>query len=185
MNRRSVLLGAVLLGLGSCRCGQDSEPRVIDPGVSHFGTFHGLVGAAVKGDVEGAKWIARSLQEGEVDAPVEGGDGAAAVGGGLGFLQMAEDTSEVNEALAATAVGCGECHTAAGVEQPQMGVWEHHSAGLKMVLGAVFPPMVAPEGDGKELRAARAAWDGVDGDGEARLAAALDACVACHETALE
>ena len=54
-----MFLLALVLG---CSC-NETDSTVIAPKASHFGTFHGLVNAATQGDVEGAKWIARSLQE--------------------------------------------------------------------------------------------------------------------------
>ena len=163
-----------------CRCGSIEPLPEVRQGSSHFGRFHGLVNAALEGDVEGARWIAQTLQEGDVPDPADDGGGAEKVGGALGFVQMAEDGEEVLDGLAAAAVGCGQCHAAAGVEKPPMGLWSHQSAGLRLVLGEVFPPAESPPAEGPELAVVRAAWDAAEGD-EERLAAALAACVECHK----
>lgn len=174
----------VLLWLLGCTC-NDAESPVIAPRASHFGTFHGLVNAATQGDVESAKWIARSLQEGEVPDPADDGGGAEEVGGALGYIQIAEDPEEVIDGLAAAAIGCGKCHQAAGVQRPEMGVWSHQNAGLRLVLGEVFPPGEAPPPATDELVPVSIAWDAATaGEGgslqKARLEAALGACLACH-----
>lgn len=174
-----------LLILGGCRCGgDDALPSM--PSASHFGSFDQLVAAAVRGDVVGAQFLAASLQAGDVPEPLDDGGGAQAVGGALGFVQLAEDPVELAEGVAAAAVGCGRCHAAAGVVRPALGPWEHESGGLRMLLTAVFPPIEAPVDTCGELRAARAAWEGAtvaEGEGDlatARLAAALAACSGCH-----
>lgn len=179
------VVGAVALAwLAGCRCGAE-PPVTAMPPASHFGSFDQLVSATVRGDVEGARWLAASLQEGDAPAPPDDGGGAQAVGGALGFLQLAEDADELAEGVAAAAVGCGACHAAAGVPRPELGPWEHESGALRMTLGAVFPPLEPPADTGGELRAARAAWDAaaVEPDRDpapARLAAALASCSGCH-----
>ena len=178
----------VLLWMLGCTC-NETEPPMIAPRASHFGTFHGLVNAATQGDVDGAKWIARSLQEGDVPEPLDDGGGLEEVGGALGFIQIAEDAEEVVDGLATAAVGCGKCHVAAGVKKPEMGVWTHESAGLRLVLGAVFPPGEAPPAEGDELVPVSLAWDSAEAsEGEnldvVRLTAALGACLECHEATI-
>ena len=107
------------------------------------------------------------------------------VGGALGFIQLAEDPTEVADGLAAAAVGCGECHQAEGVPRPRMGSWTHENGGLRMVIAAAFPPLEAPPTEPEQLGAARLAWDSAQpSEGEdptaVRLAAALTACTECH-----
>ena len=66
-----------------------------------------------------------------------------------------------------------------------MGVWSHHSAGLRLVLGAVFPPGTPPPAEGDELVPVSIAWDETEGDEKAKLTAALGACWTCHEATLK
>ena len=179
-----MILLALLVG---CQCGGPSEPQA-PPVPSHFGRFDALVSAAVAGDVQTAQFVARSLQEGDVAEPADDDGGAERVGGALGFVQIAEDSAEVIDGVASAAIGCGQCHTASKVQRPELGPWTHENAGLRLVLGAVFPPIEPPPWIPEPLGDSRKAWDDAvdpeDTDASdpdvARLAAALQACVRCH-----
>jgi hypothetical protein len=175
----------LLLWLMACQCGQAPDaPLAAEVGPAHFGRFHGLVNTAIDGDVEASKFLARSLQEGDVPEVVDDGGGHEKVGGGLGYVQMAQSPEDVVDGLAAAAVGCGLCHSAAGVQSPQLGAWTHESAGLRLVLGAVFDTPSDVPADGAELAGVRQAWEGAaDQKLDDRLAAALMACLRCHAAA--
>lgn len=170
-----------LLLLGSCDCGPGPEaPQPGPSGSGHFDRFHGLVNASLNGDVETAKFLAGDLRPGDMPDVANDGGALEKIGGGLGFLQMAQSSDEVLDGLSAVVVGCGSCHEAAGIGGKRMGPWEHPSAGLKLSLGAVFPPVEPPPPKGPELTAVRAAWDAAEGSEQSKLAAAYQACVACH-----
>jgi len=139
------------------------------------------VNATLQGEVETARFLAADLRPGDMPEVADDGGALEKIGGGLGFIQMAQTPQEAVDGLAAVVVGCGSCHEAVGLGTKRMGPWEHTSSGLKMTLSAVYPPVVPPPKKGPELTAVRAAWDGAEGEIEERLAAALGACVTCHD----
>ncbi|NCG18122.1 MAG: hypothetical protein GWP91_03810 [Rhodobacterales bacterium] len=149
----------------------------------------GLVAMAVLPDLEAAKLAARQLVDETVALDVDGG-GAEKVGGGLGFIQIAEDPFEVVDGLASAALGCGACHRAAHVDAPEVDSWSHHSAGRRLIDDAVWArPPQSPSAEGLLAEVAEA-WasatpatdtDAVDLD-QQRLTLALGACVRCHQS---
>ena len=108
-------------------------------------------------------------------------------GGGLAFVMIAEDASEVLDGLVAAAQGCGTCHVAAGLPARAELEWTHHQAGRHLVQSVVFPPVRVPPDTPEPLEIVWAAWQasapaetqGPAGEA-ARVVAALQACLSCH-----
>ncbi len=154
------MLLTVLLLLPGCRC-NESPGVAVRQTLPHYAEFDGLVAASWRGKVDLARTAGRDLTEG---APTEwegGQDAAAKVGAALGFLQMAESTDEVADAVAAASLGCGKCHMAAGVGSPAPPPpWTHEHAAEHVVYGLVWTaPLGPPPGGEPPLDALAQAWN--------------------------
>lgn len=157
---------AIWLGFAaSCTCA--STPPAPPPAPAHFGEWERLVERVVARDPDGARVVARDLTEGDVP-------GSEALGGALGFLQVA-DADDLPDGLAAAAVACGACHRDIGLGPPAPGAWSHDHAAHLLVGHAVHgAPQAPPAGDPLAPSWATGA------DAEGSLAAALRACGPCH-----
>lgn len=175
------LAGLGLL-LSACRCGSP-PPRAEDVRQPHYAEWERLVTQAALGDVETATLLARDLTEGEAAAwDGAGGEaGARAVGGALGFLQIAESRDDLADGLPTAASGCATCHVGAGVQpRADRPEWAHETAAAWAAWGVVFsrsePP--PPRGDPQAAGAAPV----IGPPTEDSLGQLLVFCQDCHAT---
>lgn len=150
----SVLWAIALVGCGTC-----TPERSIPPSTAHFSEWSPLVGAAVRGDRDAARVMARDLALGDVPE----GDGADAVGAALGFLQVA-NADELVDAVVEAGEGCASCHAQAGVLAPPAPSGPHARIANAAVARALAFDVEADAGEG------------VRGTAEAALAT----CTGCH-----
>ncbi len=92
-------------------CGRGTAPEVV-PTPGHADGWDALVAAVARGDVPNAKVLARDLSLGAED---DGSPPTTAVGGALGYLQVADDADEARDALAEARAACDACHAARGL----------------------------------------------------------------------
>lgn len=145
-----------------------SEPAPL-PTPDHVGGWPLLIGAATKGNVRTAKTLARDLTLGP---GIDEHDGAATMGAGLGFVQVAADGADIALGIGRAAAGCGVCHVARSVVAPPPPRPTHANAGRLASWATVWArPASCP----------RAAGDGVC-DAWPDLGPVLEACQRCHST---
>ena len=178
MRTRCVWMALLLTG---CRCAESPPPA---PFVApHYGEWELLVRQVALGEVRTAAQVARDLTVGE---PGEwdgagGEDGARAVGGALGFLQIASSAEELAEGLPIAASGCATCHAGARVQPTgDRPVWAHETAAAWATWGVVFSRQERPPARGTpELRAMAEVWDPAS---ESALTDLVTLCQDCHAT---
>jgi hypothetical protein len=180
MMRTGVWVGLLL---SSCRCGEPSQPETVNFVAPHYGEWNLLVRQVALGEVGTAAQVARDLTAGapgEWDG-VGGEDGARAVGGALGFLQIAASAEELAEGLPIAASGCATCHAGARVQPTgDRPAWAHETAAAWASWGVVFSMRERPpSGGASEIAAAAAAWDPAS---KSALADLLSRCQDCHAT---
>lgn len=95
--------------LAACGAAPTAPPLPV-PG--HADGWDALVAAVDRGDVPAARALARDLSLGAQD---DGSPATTKVGGGLGYLQVADDAEEARDALAEVRAGCDACHAARGL----------------------------------------------------------------------
>ncbi len=178
-----MILALAILLIG-CRCAEPPPERELV--IPHYGEWDSLVRLSALGEVDAAKLIARDLTEGEAGAwDGEGGaDGAQAVGGALGFLQIASSAEDLADGLPIAASGCGTCHVGAGVQpRADRAAWGHETAAAWAVWGLVFSRVEDPPGGGgaEAMRAAEA----YNGSPDDPVVALLSDCHECHVRGLK
>jgi len=125
--------------LAACTCASPPAPPSAAPDPGHFGTFPALVDQVLRVDREGSRREARDLL---ADADTVDDVGVEAVGGAVGFLQVADD-DELVDGLVALAHACGACHD--GVPAPPAPVNDHRRAGQVAAWALVWgQPMPTP-----------------------------------------
>ena len=176
-------LAAILAFVAGCRCGgtravEDDRPVILP----HYGEWDKLVKMSALGQIEAVNVLARDLTEGEAAGWAgEGGEvGVQAVGGALGFLQIASSGEDLVDGLPTAAAGCGTCHAGAHVQQMDdlRPAWGHESAAAWAVWGLVFVRSEDPTLTGGDE--ARAAAEAYNGSPEDPVGALLAVCIDCH-----
>ena len=148
-------------------CGGSDEPPAAPPLPDHVGEWDALLHAVARGDRSTAQVLARDLSLGPVDGAHEG---AATMGSGLGFAQVADTHEELVLGVSRAASGCAACHLERKVVAPSAPLPGHAGAlpvaGWAAVWGQTAP--CPPPADA----AVCAAWPALDG--------VLEACQGCH-----
>lgn len=142
---------------------------MVPPPPDHMGEWSALLRAVARGDEPTAQAMARDLSLGSVDGAH---DGAATVGAGLGFVQVASGASELAMGVARAARGCASCHTARQVQAPPSPAPGHSGAlavaGWAAVWARGTPPPCPPEAEARVC----SSWPSLDG--------VLESCQSCH-----
>ncbi len=177
----------VLVGVAGCQCGEQPAEVTVAP---HYAGWEAVVDAVARGDRRDAAERSRLMTEGEPSLWSGPGaeDANARVGAGVGFIAMAEDSEELADGLASAALGCGDCHAAAGatheLERPALA---HPTAARWVAWGLVWHDPRIPASEDERLQPLIQQWsepvpkdtDGVDPQ-VAQAARWFAACARCH-----